>query len=390
MKKLFATCILVNIAVLAAAGPEEVQIYSYLYNGAATGPEQLGILQSMIERKVSGAGSFYVSALRRLISGYPNIRDSAELSAANEQAALLAAQIGVERFSSAAPYLWFLADRFPDSQVRAEALMSLGKIQAVNYLPQIINILNKLNVEPPADRAGGERIAFAAIIALEKYANSSGYLPVFFASVGWYSDRVKKQAANSLALISKNPEPFLAEIISGPDYSYAVKYTALQTAAASAMPESQKAAIALAALPGSWGASSKEAASSTLVNMRKLSLEMIGRYGTPDAAVYPLLERCYTSGVDINEKKAAIATLPHLPGGEAAGLLIKFFTALDAKQKNKTLTADDNALAREIITALGDTKQPAAIPVLNSIQKSGWDSAVKKMARAALKQIPKK
>ena len=105
--------------------------------------------------------------------------------------------------------------------------------------------------------------------------------------------------------------------------------------------------------------------------------------------MYPLVERCYASGVDLNEKKAAVSALPVLSSGEAAELLVKFFTALDAKQKNKTLTADDNAIARIIITALGDTKQPAAVPVLNAVQKSNWDSAAKKLAKAALRQIPK-
>lgn len=393
MKRLFTIALLVLAAVLGFAGSEELEIYSYLYNGALTNTEQLAILQNVAELKISGAGEFYAGALRRLVTGYQNIRDVTEKSAADEQAMLLTELLGTEKYNAAAPDIWRVVESFSDPLVKAEALMALGKMRAVAFLPQVVRVLADLNTRPTPDRLTGERIAFGAIIALEKYQDPSGYLPVYFASVGWYSDRIKGQARKSLPLILAEPTEPMIQVIKSSGYDYQTKLAALQTIEESGVANSAKAGVAVAALTEGHRASTNVVAQRTALNqMRKLAISMINRYGTEDEAVYPLLERSYKQFAERNdgdrdEALDAIVTLAALGTDESARRLSSFLMTINQKLQSGTHTRKDEDLVREIIPALGRTGRPIARPALNSVTALNWTEAVKNLAREALQNI---
>jgi translation initiation factor 2 alpha subunit (eIF-2alpha) len=178
MKRFLIVLLVIVSAALCFAGSEELEIYTYLYNGALTNTEQLAILQNVAELKLSGAGEFYANALHRLVNDYQNVRNVIDKNAADEQAQILAKLLGDEKYNAAAADLWRVVESFSSPLVKAEALMALGKMQAGAFLPQVIKVLADLNAVSTPDRLTGERIAFGAIIALEKYQDLSGYLPV--------------------------------------------------------------------------------------------------------------------------------------------------------------------------------------------------------------------
>jgi len=391
MKKLIICFILIAAAATAGfSATEEVQVYEYLYNASPTHSGQLDILQNMAESRLTGAGEFYAKALRKLVSEYKNIRDVTEKNAADEQAMLLSALLGAEKYTQAAADLWLVVDGFTAPLVKAEAMMALGKIRATTYLPQVIRVLESTNAAPTTDRLNGERIAFGAIIALEKYADPTGYLPVFFASIGWYSERIKSQAAKSLPFISNNPAPYMLEIVKGSGYDYPTKYAALRTIeAARGVDNKEKVAVAVAALGEGWRASTNDVRlRSTLAEMRKMSIGMVNRYKTDDAAVYPLLERSYTQGVDSQEKLSAIAALASLGTEEAAKRLSSFLMDLNAKNASGvTPTPEENQMVRAIIPALGQTGQSVGRPALTAVGASNWTPAVISLANNALRQL---
>jgi hypothetical protein len=380
-------------AVFCFADFEELDIYAYLYNGALTNSEQLAILQNVAELKISGAGEFYAGALRRLVTDYQNIRSVTEKSAADEQVQLLAELLGNEKYNAAAPDLWRVVEAFSDPLVKAEALMALGKMRAVAFLPQVVKLLTDLNTTSTPDRLTGERIAFGAIIALEKYQDLSGYLPVYFASVGWYSDRIKSQARRSLPLIAADPVAPMTQVIQSSGYDYATKLIALQTVENSGVSNSSKAGVAVTALAEGWRSSTADPRLRVALNqMRKLAIDMVKRYGTDDEAVYPLLERSYTQYAsrndgDQDEALNAITTLAALGSDESARRLSNFLMDINVKLQRNTITAKDNILVREIIPALGRTGRTLGRPALNSVTALDWVDAVKNLAREALKNI---
>ncbi|MCL1837069.1 MAG: hypothetical protein FWG46_05935 [Treponema sp.] len=387
-RPLIFLALLIITAIFCFAGPEEVDIYAYLYNSSLTNSAQLDILQSMAEAKLTGAGEFYAKALRRLVSEYKNIRNVTEKNAADEQAMILSALLGAEKYTQAAPDLWLVVEAFSAPLVKAEALMALGKIRATNYLPQVIRVLNSVNAAPTTDRLTGERIAFGAIISLEKFGDPSGYLPVFFAATGWYSNRIKDQALRSLPLIAKDPTPFMMEVVKGPGYSYPTKYTALQTIEAADVSPQNKVSVAVAALAEGWrGSTSDVQLRTTLASMRKLAINMINRYKTEDESIYPLLERSYTQGFDSDEKLRAIAALASQGTDESARRLSTFLMDLNAKRQSGNIRQEDEQMVRAVIPALGQTGRPIGRPALNAVISLDWTPAVKTLAQNAISQI---
>jgi len=390
MKKLFICFILITIAAAAGfSATEEVQVYEYLYNASPTHSGQLDILQNMAEYRLTGAGEFYAKALRKLVGEYRNIRDVTEKNAADEQAMLLSALLGAEKYTQAAADLWLVVDQFAGPLVKAEALMALGKIRATTYLPQVIRVLESVNAAPTNDRLNGERIAFGAIISLEKFQDPSGYLPVFFSSIGWYSERIKSQAAKSLPFIAQDPSPYMLQVVKGAAYDYVAKYAALRTIeAAKGVDNKKKVAIAVAALSEGWRASTSDVQlRSILSDMRKMSIGMINRYKTDDETIYPLLERCYTQGVDTQEKLSAIAALASQGTEESARRLSKFLMDLNAKRLAGNIRPEDEQMVRAVIPALGQTGQSIGRPALSAVGASDWTPAVVTLANNALRQL---
>ena len=387
MKKLFIVLLLTCfVSVLGFSGAEDVDVYAYLYRASTTNSAQLDILQNMAEAKLTGAGEFYASALRRLVSEYSNIKSSTEKNAAAEQAMILSALLGAEKYTPAAPDLWLVVDGFSEPLVRAEALMALGKIRATSYLPHVIRVLDNLNLKPTPDRLNGERVAFGAIISLEKYQDPSGYLSVFLASTGWYSQRIRTQATKSLPFIAKDPSPFMLEIVKSVKYDYPTKYLALQTIEKTNVDAKNKSEIAVAALAEGQKAVGNDVQLSTiLANMRKQALTMINRYKSNDPSLYLLLRRSYTNGYDLQEKILAVNAISSQRTDDAADLLSEFLTALNDRLP---LNRDQDQLIREIIRGLGITGRPKARTALNTVAMFDYTPAIKTLAAQAMSQIP--
>jgi hypothetical protein len=389
MKKIIILFVLmVFCAVFCFVDAEELVVYKFLYDASPTHSAQLDILQSMERERIIGAGTFYAEALHRLIMDFRNIKNVTEKNAADEQAILLSALLGAEKHSQAASDLWLLVEEFSAPLVKAEALMALGKIRAAGYLPQVIRVLESTNNAPTTDRLNGERIAFGAIIALEKYQDISGYLPVFFASTGWYSDRIKNQATRTLTVIADDPVPFMMEIIKGPGHNYPTKYAALRTIESSKVDNRKKVEVAVLALDEGWkGSTSDTQLRIILADMRKMSIRMINRYKTDDASIYPLLERCYTSGIDSQEKLDALSALASQGTDEAAQRLSKFLMDLNAKRQSNNIRPEDEQMVRAVIPALGQTGRAAGRAALSAVMASNWTPAVKALAENAIKQL---
>ena len=392
MKKIIAICLLIYAALvcghMAFAEEDDLEMYSFLYGISETNTDQLKILETMRDQNISGAGDFYAKALHRLVNGYSNIVGATQLDAADKQAVILSIFVGNEKNGASAQDLWQVVIRFKDPIARAEALAALGKVHARIYLPHIVRILTDLNNLTAQDMLYSERIAYGAITALKNYAEPECYLPVYFASIGWYPDWVRNLAAESLPAITNDPSPFMSEIINSPGYEFKVKYAALQNTEASGMDNEKKAVLAFDALREAWLAYTYDLRQNvTMGELRKLALKMIGKYGAPDTSVYPLMERSCVEGLGITEKEDAINALKRLANDDAAKVLSKLLMKMNIKLKSDLLTHEDHHLVRLIIPALGSIKSQVAIASLNATISSDWPSFVKFLAQNALRQI---
>jgi hypothetical protein len=325
------------------------------------------------------------------IRGY----SSTEQGAANDLAQTLAALIGDEKYAASAPDLWRAYEAFPSAPlVRAECLISLGKLRDINFLPQVVRVLESLNAVSPQGSEQVEAnsyIARGAILALEKYRDVSGYLPVFEMSVSGYPKRIQDLAKATLPVILEDPSELLtAQVIRSPRFGPQVKSIALQIIEdTNTIPKASKAIAAAAALAEGWrGQSTTPRERTAVALLRQASIGMIGRNGASDPAVYPLLERSYKEGSDDNEKVASIQTLGVLATEDSAKQLSSFLLSLVSRIQSGANNQADERMIREIIPAIGVAGKDPGRAALESAISGPTTEAVKVLAREALKKFP--
>jgi hypothetical protein len=381
-------CISLGLAATAlfAFASEELDIYTMLYKDSDSAAERFAVLRNVAESNLAGAGSLYAEALAQLLLEQPTLRTTAEKETADASARLLAGLLGEAKYAASANDLWKTVQNFSNPLVKADALIAIGRTRSDGHIELIARTLSDLNLRPTVDREAGEKIAYGAILALEKYRDPAGYLPVFFASTGWYSRRVKEQAAKTLPLIMDDPSQPLASVVASA--SYDVKLLALQKEEESRAPAEGKAGVALVGLTEGWRAATNDVKERMLLGgLRKLSINMLGRYGTVSDAAIPLLERSYKEGIDMEEKLGAVSALAVGKSEAGARSLSSFLMILNAKRKSGDITQDDERLVRAVIPALGSTGKSIARPALRTVGNLEWANAVKVLADDALKRI---
>lgn len=386
--KRFFSFLLIGLSAFGAFASEAMDVYTFLYEQATSPQERLAVLKSLSDQNIDGAGRLYAQALSQLLQEFPSLKTTAERDAADQSARLLAQLLGNSKYTAAAGDLWRVVENFSNPLVKADALIAMGKLRNVDYAELIEKLLYDLNLKPATDPEAGEKIAYGAILALEKYQQPSGYLPVFFAATGWYNKRIREQAERSLPYIMDNPEVPLTSLIRSSAYTYDIKFLALQRMEASKAPADAKARVAVIALAEGWRASTMDVKQRVqLGNSRKLAIDMIRRYKTEDTTVLPFLERSYKEGIDTEEKLNAVAALSAIGTDDAARLLSNFLLALNAKRKANNITQEDEQLVRAVIPALGATGKSVARPALQAVEYQDWTNYVKTLAQDALKQI---
>jgi hypothetical protein len=316
------------------------------------------------------------------------------LDAAEQAARILVSRLGEAKYADAAGNIWQTVDYFSNAMVKADALIALSRTGNKNYLPQVIQLLTDLNSRPQSDansRERFERIAYGAIISLENFRDPAGYIPVFLASTGWYSDRIKNQASISLPNIMDDPTEPLLEILRSPAYTNDIRELALRTSDRSRSSEENKARVAVAALTVGWNTPTNDVHQRLVLSqMRKQAISMIRRYKTDDPAVYPQLDKSYTNG-DMEEKQAALQAFSALATEDAARLVSGYLRTIHQRRVSGTHTTNDEQLIRLIIPLLGNigSASPSqARPILLLVQGAPeWTNTVKNLAAAALRQI---
>jgi hypothetical protein len=372
----------------------DLDTWTEIYNGESTLSGQLVTLQAVAKQGRADSGPFFAAALSRLLHQYPTLRRASDLATADECAMVVVKELGSLKYAEAAPDIWKATETFANPLVKSEAVIALGKAGATDYLPHVVQLLTDLNTRAPGEQDAqirDSRVAYGAILSLENFGDSSGYLPVFFAANGWYDSRIKVQAAASLSAITDDPTEPLLQVLKGSGYSYPLKYLALQSEDASRAPNASKSRVAATALAEGWKAATTDIHQrNELAQLRKFSIDMIRRYGLGDGdnTVYTNLGRSYREGIDINEKLDAVQALSSIGTNQAAFLLNNFILAIHQRRQSNALTREDDQLIRALITALGATKRSIGRSSLVMVQQSpAWTNTIRTLAGTALDDL---
>jgi HEAT repeat protein len=367
------------------------------------------VVNSVVEAGLPDAQEFYLYAFGDLVRRYQNISGATELYAADEMAIVLARQLGEGKNEAAGSDLWRAQEMYKDGQVKRNLIEALGKIGDTEALPKIVQLLQDLNFQPHiADGDEESVIATGCIIALESYGDPAGYLPVYFASKGWYRGDIKRRAETALGrlrLEGDSSGPLLA-IIQMPGYPHASKLQALQVIeGAQEIPDDSKSKVSVAALNEGWRFQTQNTRDRRdLASLRLLAINMIAKYGTDDAAVYPLLEKSLKEGIFPDEqigngetrsngitRGGAVNALVKLKTDDSARLLESFLTLLNTKRRDNSLLRnpvnDDYARTRVAIVALGNVGKSSSRAVLNGVISADWEGWIQNLARQALRKL---
>ena len=387
MKRLIPLLVLLLAGAVLAAD-EMTEVYRRIYlESEGLGQKYSAILNlvGLGDRETAPVIAEAFSDLLREQSNYGSPSDRELLSRGLR---VTASALGDYKYTEAAPSLWAAVEQAADPLARAEALIALGKVRAAGYAERISLLLRDLNLKPTADIDSGEKMAFAAILALEKLRDGRGFAPVFFATDAWYSQRVRQQAERSLPNIADDPTDPIKAIIASETPERILK--ALKAEVASKAAPSRKAEAALLALKtGHQKAPRDKAEERVYGELRKLALRALI---TNKAAGAEPVEPClasYDRGVDEEERLLGLSALGVNAGDEAAKALSGVILKLNDEQRSGVTSELRNRMAKAAVENAGLTRNKLVRPALVLVASNDtWSGGIILAAKNAAASIP--
>jgi len=388
MKRLLSIFVLCATAASAALADETAEVYLMIYKQAVGISQKYSAVLNIVGLNDKETASALGFALEELLRDQESYSSRSDQELYGRTVRLVAQALGDYKRVESAPFLWDVVRQVPYPLARAEALISLGKVRALDYAERIALLLRDLNMKPTADRDEGEKLAYGAILALDRLKDIRGFSPVFFAAEGWYSQRVRQQAARSLPSIAADPTDPVLEIIKSE--SAERKARALRAESESSAPDARKTEAAVAALAKGHGDAPRDKTEAKdLTDLRKLALRMlVAQKARADAAVDGCVAS-YERGFDDEERLLALAALGASGTDAAANALKSIIMKLDAEQRSGVTSEARNRMAKAAIENAGLTKNKAVKPALVSVAANDkWSGGIILAAQGAIKAIP--
>jgi hypothetical protein len=387
MKRILLALVLCASAASAALADETSEVYLMIYKQAVGISQKYSAVVNIVGLNDKETASSLGYALEELLMDQESyLRGDQEVYGRTVR--LVAQALGDYKYAPAAPFLWDVVKQVPYPLARAEALISLGKIRALDYAERVALMLRDLNLKPTADRDEGEKLAFGAILALDRFKDVRGFSPVFFAAEGWYSQRVRQQAARSLPNIAADPTDPILQIIK--DESAARKFRALRAEADSSAPADRKVVAAVAAIAKGHGDVPRDKAEAKdLSDLRKLALRMLVALKAKSDDAVDSCVASYEKGFDDEERLLGLAALGASGTDAAATALKSIILKLDEEQRSGVTSETRNRMAKAAIENAGLTKNKAVKPALASVVANDkWSGGIILSAQTAIKAIP--
>jgi HEAT repeat protein len=372
----------------------DVDFFKQLYDMESSFSGQYQYLVDLAKEDFPDKAAFFSRALNRLIRAYTPLRNTGgfvtEGQAANNQAILIFKTIAVTGASESTQYDILQCTRtFSDGLVISEALIALGKLNAVNYYQTVLRLLDDTNAKPNLDKPyEGERIAYGAIESLKYYGDTAAYIPIFLSISSWYSDWVKQAAVAALNSLSPDPFEPLKTIILESSYPVYQKNLALEMAESSNMPNEKKAELAMAAFSEGYRNKTINTLSrKELTNLRKYAMTILRRTGTNDDRVYQYATLSYRQGVDDEERLDALVLLGSLKTEKSVDILLEFLEDINELVRQNEFTGREEAMVRSIITNLGNSGARKAAAMLQAVLRLNYSAQIQALARESIAKI---
>lgn len=364
------------------------EVWSRLYRRSTSRDLKFTIMLNIIELNDRGLIPLLTEILSDdIIGDLNNKRTVTEEKNFNELAKLVIRELGELKAKSSAAFIYDIVLNAKEPLLVAEAILALGNMRAVEYVDDIAFILRNRNMRPGEDTQAEEKIAYACILALDRFKSIEGYSSTFFASIGWYSKRLKVPAAKAIRNMVDDPIEALIPIIDEGTYDDK-NYAMEEVKACKAPPENKAKAARVALEEGLAHVPDNIRDDMKLGKLRVSSILLLINTGSKDVEDVKLFNGVIERNYDLTEVLYAINALGRNGGDEAVAILSKRLKDFNQKMVDGFgLTYTEVDIIEELINSLGKSGNPNAKGVLTEAQFSGYTKALQRKIKSALQEL---
>jgi hypothetical protein len=378
------------IFLLASSVPvfadEAVEVYKLLYTQAETQRQKFIALKVMVDMNDPVLAIVLAAALKDLLTADTKGFSAQDADYYDKMLILTCQGLGNFLYDDSQDDLMFVVRNNRNPQIRSEALIALGKMRALAYLDDIVGILRDLNANSGTNREEAEILANGCLISLGKMGDIKGWTEVFFASQGWYSNRIRFTAEEILPAMVDDPSPAISEILS--KESVKLKILALRYEVRSKASRENRIRIGQIALREGIASRATNASDKALAkSLRTAAMDCLisQNDASPDSlAMY----KGYWPNADMDERLLILSAYGVNKGNEAAALLSEVITECNLQKTGNAFGDDLDRLTKAAILNAAKTRNPAVIPALKVVASNpAWSSGMTMAASDALKEL---
>lgn len=387
MRKALLMAVAMAALPLALAANERVRVYAFILGQADTIAQKHAAASALAELGDESAAPRLADLLDELVAARSAIRRGSETEDYERLTRVVVKALGDWRYANAAPSIYRVVEDSADPLSRAEALIALGSMRAAEYAGRIALLLRNLTMSPPADRDGAEKVAYGAVLALERMRSPVGFSPLFSASEGWYSRRVKEQAERSLEVVLPDPSAEIKAMMAVDLSPRIIKSLALaMRSQASVESKREIASLALArGIAMSPGRDRPEQVS--LAALRVEAMNALVSLSDKSGANAAALAEAYRIG-PTDERLVALRALGVNGSPEAAQALSAIILALNNDMSAGLVNQTQNSLMLAALQNAAANKQKSLAAALILVQNNPkLSSAITRQAGQSLREI---
>ncbi len=386
MKKILIM-IMVSLSVISLSAGERGEMWSRLYARTTSVEQKVTAMEKMVQLDDPSLELTFTSALDDLLNGEMVKYATGPMSYTWEKLVRMSMNELAQLNALDAAYLLMQVVNEYSGIIKADAIMALGDMRALDYAGDIAMLLRNLNMNNDPDKSAAELEAYSSIYALGKMKVIEGYSPVFYAHVGWYSRRTRGLAKDVLASMLEDPSEQILEIMRDADYKN--KLVALNMELESTAPVEGKSKVVLYALKqGVELYSSDPDDQVNLYQLRITALTACYQMGISDPDSLVNLERAYREAEKLEEKILIVQAVGTNGSDEAVGLMSDWLNTFHEKMvSGLNPNNDEITLITQLIYGLEISGNELAAPVLSEIEVYGYSNKINRAAAAALKKL---
>ncbi|MDC7219694.1 MAG: hypothetical protein PQJ59_07130 [Spirochaetales bacterium] len=378
---------LVSLMVFSLNAGDKAEMWSRLYSRTTSMEQKVTAMEKMVLLDDPGLEITFTSALDELING-EYLQYATGPQSYNWENIVRMSMNELAQFKAVdSAYLLMQIVNEHSGIIKADAIMALGDMRALDYAGDIAMLLRNLNMNTASDKNSAELEAYSAVYALGKMKDITGFSPVFYSHVGWYTRRTRNLAKNVLKDMLEDPSDQIMVIMEEADYKN--KLIALNVELeSSASAEGKEMVIIDALRQGVEIYSSDPMEKNDLYQLRIAALTACYQQGisNPDSLEY--LARAYREADKLEEKILVVQAVGTNGSDDSIVLMSDWLDVFHEKMIGGVNPNNDEiTLITQLIYALEISGNELAKPVLSEIEVYGYSNKINRAAAAALKNM---